>query len=581
MAEFPGALVAAASVLRAEIGGRAVAAYSRATQLRPTLKLLLNDPAVLAAPSAGAATDAAQRPAENQLEFPGAVADSSTPGLDFYERFHVLPRSIALGNVLSTTLVDMEVFSAFRKTAQFWTAYDNNAGAGVTLVGAPSLPTLVQPMAGFTFDLQVDLNGPAVVDSTLDFTFNVTGLIQVPISFQRVVLFPAPPELPYDETLEWLTDVLTKVDGSEQRRAIRKTPRQFFRWDVLVEDGRERSIVENSLFDWQGRTFGVPVWHESTNLAAAITGGSTTVITVGSTADADFRDGGLVLVWESVTKYDVLNLVSHTSTTLTVQNPPTNSYSQTPTGGVLVIPLRLAAVEGDVRGGRYLQGQDRFQVRFRVTEAGVDLADSSSWSTFNSKVLLDDYNFVEGTLPETYSLPVVRIDNGSGLSAEYVRQDRHRRASQRRFVVATRAGLWRVRQLLHALRGRQISFYLPTFSKDLVPAGTMTSGQTTLAVENVGYTNLIRSRQPKNVIRVVPVAGAGSPFLRTIVSSTVVDSATENITVSSSWPSTLTPAQIERISFVEKVRSDSDRIVINHGRGTRRVVTMPVRTVLE
>jgi hypothetical protein len=572
-----GALVAAVSVDRAEIPGRAPEAYFGAT-VGP--KLLVDDPAVLAAPFAGVGTDAAQQAAENQAGFKGVLGDSSTPGLDFYEKFHIIPRRIDLGNVLSTTTVALEVFSAFRSSPQFWTMFDNNAGQGVTLLGAPTLPVLVQPMAGFDLDVEVSLIGPAVVDATLDFTFNVTGLIQVPITLQRVVLFAVRPELEYEEILQWLTDVFPHVDGTEQRRSVRKNPRQLLDWSVLVEDGVERSILENVLFDWQSRAFGLPQWHELTPLSGTVTGGSTTVLTVVTTADADFRDGGLLVVYESQTKFDVLNLVSHTATTLTVENPPQNSYA--PGADVVVAPLRLGTLTGDPGGQRYRTGLERVQTRFRVKDNDANLGDASTFPTFASKVLLDDFNFVQGTMPESYRQTVVTIDGDVGLTAEYARSDRHRRGSVKQFVVGTKAALWRVRRLLHFLSGRRISFFVPTFSRDLVPLANITSGMTTLAVSNVGYTNFVRSRQPKNVIRVVPVVGAGSPFLRTILSSTVNTSVQETITVDSTWPSTLTPSQVERIEFVEKVRQDSDEVRIRHERGgTTRRISVPIRTVLE
>lgn len=576
MASFPSAADVAPAI-RAEIPGRAPEAYFRPT---PGVKLTVDDPAALAPKTGSSAVDDHAEPGAGGAAFPSTEDRGSTPGLDFYEKFHVVPRAIALGNVLSTTTTTLEVFSAFRRSAEFWTAFDNNAGAGVSLLGAPALPVLVQPMAGFLLSVQVNLSGPAVVNSTLDFTFNITGLVRVPISFQRVVLFAVSPESVYDETLEWLTDVLVAEDQTEQRRALRKNPRQSFAWEMFLEDGPERSLFENILFDWQSRVFGLPVWHESTPLTAAVTGGATTVITVASTADADYRDGGLVVLWESQTKFDVLNLVSHTATTLTVLNPPASSY--TPKADlVLVAPLRLAVADRGARGSRYLLGQDRFRATFRVKDNDSNLADASTFSTLNSKVLLDDFNFSAGQMDEDYQHEIVVVDGHVGLTQEDTRQDRHRRASVKGFVLNTKAGLWRVRKLLHFLRGRQTSFYLPTFSKDLTPIATMTSGQVTLAITNVGYTNFVRTRQPKNIIRVVPVAGAGSPFIRTISGSSVASSVQENITVTSAWPSTLTPAQIERIAFVEKVRQDSDSVRIRHERGTARRVAMPVRAVLE
>lgn len=574
-----GTLVFASTVTRTEIPGRAPEAYELPSQLIPAEKLLLNETGSLAPPTSGIAVDDHAEPAETATGFIGVVGESSTPGLDFYERFHVLPRSIALGNILSTTNVTVEVFSAFRNRTEFWTIFDNNAGAGVELLAIPTLPRAFPPMSGITLTLQVSLNGPAVVDSTLEYTFTDTGTIIIPISLRRVILFSAPPELPYEEVLEFLTDVIPHSDETEQRVALRKNPRQLFSWELLLEDGRERSIIENALFDWQQRLFGLPMWHELTSLTGTVTGGSTTVITVASTADADYRDGELVMIYESPSKFDVLNLVSHTATTLTVLNAPTFSYSPS-TGFVVVAPLRLGILTGDPRGARYRMGQERLSARFRVKDNDANLGDASSFSTFNSKVLLDDFNFVEGTMEEDYSQQVVFLDSGSGLTEEWARPDRNRRGSEKRFAVGTKAALWRVRKLLHFLRGRQTSFYLPTFSSDLVPTATMTSGNSTLSIQNVGYTNFVRSRSPRNVIRVVPVSGAA--FIRTVQSSTVVDADVENITITTTWPSTLTPAQITRIELVEKVRLASDSIRIAHRSGsTARTIACPVRSVLE
>jgi hypothetical protein len=576
MPEFPGA-VAPLPYLRAEIPGRSAAAYYLPTV---GVKLFVNDPAALAPPISGTGVDAAQEPAETSVGFLGSVAFSSTPGRDFYEKFHVLPRRIDLGNILSTTTTQVEIFSAFRRDTKNWVAFDNNAGDGVSILSMPTLPQAYAPMTGRLFSLQVTLNGPAVVDTTLDYTFNDTGLIPVPITFKRVILLFFPPEQPYEEILEWLTDVLPSVDGTEQRVSVRKNPRQLFSWELYVDDGFDRSLLENALFDWQSRSFGLPQWHEATPLNAAVTAGVTTTLTVVSTADADYRDGELLLLYESPIKYDVLNLVSHTATTLVLQNPPTNSY--TPLADlVLAAPLRLGVIVSDPTGARYYSGHDRFRARFRVKDNDANIGDASAYPTFNSKILLDDFNFADGTMPESLRMEVYIQDGGAGVTTETTRWDRHRRGSQKRFAVGTKADLWKVRKLLHFLRGRQLSFYLPTFSSDLQPLATMTSGASTLAIRNVGYTNFVRSRQPKNVIRVVPATGLGSPFLRTVASSTISDATQENITITTTWPSTLTTAQIQRIEFVEKVRMDSDAIRISHRRGNARYIDVPVRAVLE
>lgn len=573
MAEFAGSL-ANYLPLRFELTGR-TGAFVRATR---GAKLVVDSPEVLAPPAlAGALTVASVYVPPVGNGYLGTDGDSSYPGLDFYERFHVVPRSIDLGNVLSPTSVALQVFSAFTDRTEFWTSFDNLAGDGVELSGAPALPVAVPVNGYFDLTVLVDLVGPAVVDGTLEFGFaGVT--ISIPITLQRVVLFAVRPELPYDEVLQFATDVIEAVDRTEQRRRLRKNPRQILSWNVLVEDGVERSILENQLFDWQARTFGVPIWAEATPVSAAVTGGSTTVISVGSTADIDLRDGGLCVIWESQTKYDVLNVVSHTATTVTVENAPSNSYVPGP--DVELAPLRLAVIDGQLRGSRYRTGAERLRARFRVKDNDVDIADASAYSTLNGKVLLDDPNFVAGQMDEEYSWPVVVIDGGVGLTDERTLADRNRRGSAKTFFTRTRADHWKVRRLMHHLGGRHLSHYLPTFSSDLTPVAQMTSGQTTLAIANVGYTSFVRSRQPRGIIRVVPYSG--SAFIRTIQSSTVNSATQETITITSTWPTTLQPSEIRRIEFVEEVRGASDEIRIEHrAGGLAQRVHFPVVTVLE
>jgi hypothetical protein len=83
------------------------------------------------------------------------------------------------------------------------------------------------------------------------------------------------------------------------------------------------------------------------------------------------------------------------------------------------------------------------------------------------------------------------------------------------------------------------------------------------------------------VIRVV-FADGSTPLLRTVIGSSILDANRETLTLNTNWPSNYTVAQIARVEYVEKVRSDSDSIQISHltGDNSSRVY-MPVKVVLE
>lgn len=511
----------------------------------------------------------------------GAVEDKTTFAFDWFEKFHVEPSLFDLGNVLTTQQIAVTVYSAYRKEYHTWLAFVNNAGAGVELLNAPSLPAIFAPQTGTGgMLLEVSPNGPPTVDTTLDFVFDEMTLSPA-ITLERIILFDTQPELPYLELLEFLVQIMTHKDGSEMRVALRKNPRQFFEWDFILDAGRERSRIHNLLFDWQSRVFGIPQWHEATftSVAVAI---NDLVINVRSTAFADYREGGLVLIYKDSSTYDVLQTAPAGvgATTLTLVNPVLHAY----TTNVLVMPLRSGITRPSISGDRFPSDVARLQVRFQVVDNDANLASVVGWNTYNSKILVDDVNSLGGgrSMQEEFVQDIVTLDNATGIPSFSSPWDKGKRRSVKVFWTRTQAALWKVRQLLHSLRGPQTSFYIPTFGKDLTPTANLTTGTNVLTISNVGYTKYIRQRVPMNIIRVVFVNTATTPLLRRITASTEIDANTEQLTIDTNWPSTFTPAAVLRIEYVQLSRIDSNVVRIQHAMGelTTRIA-VPLTTVFD
>lgn len=579
MADFPGFLGVAVDFH--ETPGVAAAAYTH--PVPPTFEdasstgLIVDDPLSLDPDEdfANDVTDVEPTEAGNQ-NFSGQVEPAFTPGVDFYERFHVLPRSLDLGLVLSTQLIEMEVFSGFREDFSTWQDFINNAGAGIALVGAPSLPVEVAPLHSIPFQLQVSSSGPSFVDSTLDFVFD-SGIVSIPIDLERVVLLAVPPEVPYSEFLEWVTNVLSHSDGTEQRPSPRRYPRQFFEWDFVVEDGVQRSRLHNMLFDWQSRTFGVPIWHELTRTTQDYSAGVTS-INVASTAFADYRVGGLALIYSSETVFDVLTVNTIGPTSITFDSPTLQDHDR----GALVCPLRVGVVVGEsVTGSRWPSAAASVQMQIEVTDNVVDLADDSAFPTYNSKVLVDEFNALPGgTMSESFEQPVVRIDGEVGLIEQTSLWPNNKRVSEKTFIAQGKQRLWEVRGLLHHLRGRQVSWYLPDFSDDMVVTQDIASGSATLVIANVGYTRFVHVRQPRDVVRIT--FADGSVLMRAIIDASEVSVDEESLTLDANFPANQLAEDVVRVEFVEKVRFDSDRIRIDYRPGDHTArVSAPVRSVLE
>lgn len=531
-------------------------------------------------PFAGAQTLVAfgvGKPANTEESFGGAEkSDQSTGGFDWFETFHIIPRSFDFSNLLSDQEVDIEVFSAFRRLAQQWTSFVNGAGDGVTLEDGPTLPVDVPPLTGYAMTLAVAAGGEAFVDDSLDFVFEApTGTISIPIEIQRIVLWGLEPELPFALFLAFLSDVRTSKDGSEQRAALRPFPRQAFEYNYVIEEGAELQILENLLFDFQSRVFGVPVWFDDCELTADLAAGATT-IPVDSTAYRDFRVGSLAVLFTSQQVFDVLEITTINAASLELAAPTLNSY----TAGQKVYPLATCRANPQVQGSRYLTGLSTMAIRFEPTDNEVDLADVSPFAAHNGKVLLDE-NVVRGnTLPHTFRRVFEQLDGGVGLVLQASPWDRHKRSTRFTLRAEGRQAVSELVGLVHALKGRAISWYMPRSSDDLTVVADLLNAANTMDVANVGYAQFVRNRQPKNVIRLT--LADGSTLIRTITASASTSSSVDQLTLSTTWPSTIAFEDVVRVEYVEEVRFDTDNMKIEFDTsGHRARLVAPVVAVFE
>jgi hypothetical protein len=214
-------------------------------------------------------------------------------------------------------------------------------------------------------------------------------------------------------------------------------------------------------------------------------------------------------------------------------------------------------------------------------DTGSPTEDTTGWNTYNSRVLLDDPNVLDGSdLPEEYSQLVTVIDNDTGTVSTGTRWSRHKKASQKGFFANGRANILKLRRLLLALRGKQKAFYLPTFIEDLTPVANLISGSSALDISHIGYTRfVVGGVSPRDTIRVTFTDG--STLTRSIVSSQELSSTTERLTLSANWPANRPVSEISKIEYLELSRFDTDTFLFRYSKPSTAVVIAPVVTVFD
>lgn len=494
-------------------------------------------------------------------------------GLDWFEKVHVIPKRQDFGNILSQQDVEIEIYNSYRKENRILSGISIPV-SGLEFIDDPPLPFTIFEQFGIIMTLRALVDGPPSFDDYITFTTD-EGDIEFPITGTRVVMFPFQPETPIEETLAFLTDIIEGQNGMEQRIALRKNPRQELEVTYILEDdGAERTRMENLIFDWQARNWGVPVWFESTKATADITLGDT-VINVESTAYASYRVGGLVVIIKDDATFDALEIASFTSTTITLASPVNNSYTA---AEVRVYPVRVCQMRDKEGGERFQVNAVRYRFRFSSVDNREDIASTAGYNTFNSKVIFDGANLIDGSHQVAFERNIEIVDGVTGKREQFSAWSRGKKGSIKGFAVTSRASLWALRQVLHSLRGRQTSFYLPTFQKDLKPVATLANGTSSLDIEHVYYNLFVRERNYLKRIRVHLING--TTIDRTITGSAAISATVERLTLNTTWASNYTVEDVARIEFIQLVRFDTDKFKIEHydSNGNAQLFA-PVKTV--
>ena len=100
--------------------GRQAAIYAGVLTPYDETSIRIDDPPALdTSPlSAGGFSDDGQKSSFAEQDFDALVSYRATPGIDWFEKFHVIPRAFDFGQVVSDQEEDVEVYSAYREDEQ-------------------------------------------------------------------------------------------------------------------------------------------------------------------------------------------------------------------------------------------------------------------------------------------------------------------------------------------------------------------------------------------------------------------------------------------------------------------------------
>lgn len=284
------------------------------------------------------------------------------------------------------------------------------------------------------------------------------------------------------ETLEWLTDVMKGDYGTEQRRALRLSPRRTFEVLFTLTD-QERSFLDLWLHSLGSDEFMLPLWHDRAELTAGINIGATVLPC--DTTFREFEVGGLgMIVGPDAFTYEKVQITGITDTHLAVAaGGVTRAYP----AGTAIHALRRARLEDQSGVAAITSRVGQGTLRFDLNRAN-DLADEGTWDVVYGgyPILLEEPNRRED-LKLTFDRNQIVVDNGSGLRELTDSAGRAFAIRNHLLTLVGRAELFAFRQLAYRLRGQQGSVWLPSFNQDVELTRDRLAADAVLDIKQIGY----------------------------------------------------------------------------------------------
>lgn len=498
-----------------------------------------------------------------QVTVPQHVADQlrgepqALFGDDFFDRIHVEPRVLNLGNVSSVQRRAVRVWNAYRSRALTLTDAALTGGEGIVLT-APGVPPLpFAPLSERTWQVAVGTDGPPVIAATLAFAFDGFANISVVITGQRIVAWAFAPDWSRGvlERLAWKTDILTSPTHVEQRRGLRSAPRRSFEATMIV-DGRERVLLDLAVFGWGGRTWALPIWPDVQWLSNEHALGVRVIAC--DPIHRDFRVGGLVqLRGKTAFDVEVAEVQAIGAASITLRHPTTKAWPR----GSRLYPVRTARLAEPPKVTRLTDQAASVRARFDVVEA-CEWPAITDAPTYRGLPVLAQRPDESESLSNSWQRALLALDNEFGRPFVMDPSD---------WAAVSQAHQWRmhgrperanVRSWLYTLRGRQCALWRPTHADDLTVVANVAGTATALDVANVGLARFAGLRPGRRDVRIE--LRDGQTFHRRITAAVALDDDIERLTVDAVLGVDLRPRDVLRISFLVLCRGDSDEAEIEH-----------------
>lgn len=484
----------------------------------------------------------------------GSVAGSYFQ--DYYNRIHIIPSALALGNVVSNQTRNVGVWNAFLVN-QLVSLVTYPPGVGLAITEPEVTPFMLAALREINYVVSISTIGPPNID--LDIIFAIGGKnYALHMTGRRIIVWSFEPDWQGDvnEILTWLTDIFVARSGDEQRESVRSAPRRTLEYSLsAVKD--QAATLQNLLFGWQNRTFAMPIWFDNTELTSDAAIGSDVIACV--TTDRGFFISGLVLIIQDYANYEVREILAFTSSTIKLTNALEKNWSKT----TRVYPMNTGRFPLQMQSTRLTDSVLTMQVSFDVDPIQNDVyipVGSASLIYAGYEMIENAPNWSDPvTLENIYESSISDYQTGGIFTMPTHEFPNIMRTFS--WLFKNKTELIELRKLLGRLKGQVKAVYIPTWFSDFQLYLNETALSTTLRVMDNEFYKMVGLNAALNVIAITTV---GNPTVYRKITSMTLNAGYVSLGLDGAVGYILNSTTLVKLSLVHLCRMSSDRATIKY-----------------
>lgn len=476
---------------------------------------------------------------------------------DYYNRVHLRPSTLALGQISSAQTRSVEVWNAFVGQSLTLNQVLAANADGIAVTPPGTYPFTFAPNQVSTWQIGITPNGPGVVDAVLSWQFvDASDDVSLTITGNRLTAWTVLPDwsTTITETLTWLTDLGESVAGDQARTPLRGDPRRQWEATYIAYDA-ERQVAESLLYGVAARDYTVPVWWDGDQLAALLPSGSSAIPV--ATPNRDYAVGDQVLLWSTPTTYELAEVSAIAPTSINLAHPTVNVWQ----AGTRIWPCRTMALTDTPQISRKSDWLAGIPIRFEAREP-CDWAAAAPTATYLGYPVLELRPDEAADLQAAYARKLVTLDNQVALPDVDDFSGIAWPTQSHPILALTRADQASLRSLLYWLQGRAQALWVPSWQNDVTLANAVATTDTSLTVRWCGIARYLYGLPGRKHLRIELTNG--TILYRTATAVVENGQLTESLSLDSALGVAVVESAVRDISWMMLATLASDTVEIEH-----------------